>query len=248
MATLPGTPSDALPEVLATGSTDVRTIFVSMAAREPSGRDEAYIEWHSLDHRPEQYRLAGLRHSLRLASTPECRSARAVSDPRYDAVDHVMTYFFADRAALEPFGALGPALGRGGRMPLQLPSVEFAVYDLAGKIAASRSLAGADVMPWRPARGVYLIAEQGAASPAPLVDVRGVAGIWWHAGSVASIPFETDHRGLQLTYCYLDEDPVEVAERIRRPLETRWAETGVRPLLAAPFHTLVPFDWGRYLP
>jgi hypothetical protein len=55
-----------LPEVLATGATDVRMIFVSMAAREPGGRDAEYLEWHSLDHRPEQHRLAGLRHSLRL--------------------------------------------------------------------------------------------------------------------------------------------------------------------------------------
>src|ERR1700730_15618594 len=97
---LPGVASDELPAVLATGTTDVRMIFVSMSAREPEGRDVEYLEWHSLDHRPEQYRIAGLRHSLRLVSTPGCRAARGPSDPRYDAIDHVMTYFFADGAAL----------------------------------------------------------------------------------------------------------------------------------------------------
>ena len=99
---LTGTASDELPAVLATGATDVRVIFVSMSAREPDGRDADYLEWHSLDHRPEQYRVAGIRHSIRLVSTRACRAARAFGDPRYDAVDHVMTYFFADGAALRP--------------------------------------------------------------------------------------------------------------------------------------------------
>jgi hypothetical protein len=38
------TPSDQLPAVLATGTTDIRMIFVSMAARESDGRDAAYLE------------------------------------------------------------------------------------------------------------------------------------------------------------------------------------------------------------
>lgn len=258
MTTFAGSPSDDLPEVLATGSTDVSTIFVSMSARDQDRRDEHYIEWHSLDHRPEQYRLPGIRHSQRLVSTPACRAARAVSDPRYDAVDHVMTYFFADPAALPLFAALGAALGRGGRMPLRLPSVDLGVFDLVGTVAAARAVAGADVIPWRPTRGVYLIleggvveeghVEQGTASPAALVDVPGVAGIWWHEGGVGTPPFETDHRGLRLTYCYLDDDPVEVADRLRSPLSQRWSEAELVPLLAAPFHTVAPFDWGRHLP
>ena len=88
---LPGTPSDQLPAVLASGASDVAYIFVSMSARDPNGRDADYLEWHSLDHRPEQYRVAGIRHSLRLVSTPDCRAARACSSGPYDAVDHVMT-------------------------------------------------------------------------------------------------------------------------------------------------------------
>ena len=134
---------------------------------------------------PEQYRIAGIRHSIRLVSTPACRAARAVSDPRYDAVDHVMTYFFADGAAFDQFNALSAALG-GDRRPFRLPSVSAGYFRLAGKVAARRAIAGADVMPWRPARGVYLIVEQGAQSPADLVDVAGVAGIWWHEGGASA--------------------------------------------------------------
>jgi hypothetical protein len=245
--TLPGTASDDLPAVLATGVTDARMIFLSMSAREPEGRDAEYLEWHSLDHRPEQYRVAGLRHSVRLVSTPACRAARSHSDPHYGAVDHVMTYFFAEGAALDQFNALSAALG-GARRPFRLPSVYAGYLRLAGMIAARRAIAGADVIPWRPARGVYLIVEQGAQSPAPLVDIAGVAGIWWHQGGTSPAPGFKDNTGLQVTYCFLDEDPVETAQRLRQPVEQRWEAGAAIPLLAGPFYTLVPFDWNRYLP
>jgi hypothetical protein len=248
MTDLQGTPSDELPRVLETGATDVRLIFVSMKEREPSGRDQEYIEWHSLDHRPEQYRLAGLRNSLRLVSTPECRAARAASEPRYDAVDHIMTYYFSEQSALAPFKALGSALGAGGRMPLLLPDVECAVYHLNGKTAAGRAVAGSDVVPWRPSLGVYLLIEEGKSSPASLATVPGVAGIWWFDGAIAPKPWSTDNRDLQMSFCYLDGDPVEVARRLSGPLRERWNLGDVVPLLAAPFHTVTPFDWGRYLP
>ena len=244
---LTGAASDDLPQVLASGATDVRLMFVSMSAREPNGRDAEYLEWHSLDHRPEQYRIAGIRHSIRLVSTPACRAARACSDPRYDAVDHVMTYWFADGAALDQFQALSAALV-GDRRPLRLPSVASGYFRLAGKVAARRAIAGADVIPWRPARGVYLIVEQGARSPADLVDIAGVAGIWWHEGGASPAPGFPNNAGMQVTYCFLDDDPIEVAQRLRQPLEQRWAGGEVVALLAAPFQTLVPFDWKRYLP
>jgi hypothetical protein len=244
---LSGTASDELPQVLATGVTDVDMIFTSMSARDPAGRDADYLEWHSLDHRPEQYRIAGLRHSLRLVSTPACRAARAFSDARHSAVDHVMTYFFAANAALDQFRALSEALV-GDRRPFRLPSVHANYFRLAGKVAARSARAGADVIPWRPALGVYLLVEQGLSSPAALVEADGVAGIWWHQGGKPPAPGFGDASGMHLTYCFLDQDPVRVAALLRRPLEQRWQDSGVVPLLAAPFYTLVPFEWARYLP
>lgn len=242
------TPSDQLPAVLTTGRTDVRVVFVSMSEREPDGRDEEYLVWHALDHRPEQYRLSTLRGSLRLVSTAACRAARAAADARYDAVDHVMSYLFSDRAGLEPFLALGRALGDGGRMPMRLPSVETAAYDLAGTVATPGALVGADVIPWRPARGVYLLIERGRASADELTAVPGVAGAWWFTGSRLPPPWRNDTTGMQITYCYLDGAPVPTAEELRPILEKRWAGGEVTPLLAAPFHTVVPFEFGRYLP
>lgn len=234
--------------MLALGSTDVRCAFVSLSAREPDGRDAEYIAWHSLDHRPEQYRLEGLRDSLRLVSTPACRAVRAASVDHYDTVDHVMTYLFTSAAPLPTFSALGGALHEAGRMPLRLPSVEYMATDLAGKAAAPRAVAGADVIPWRPALGVYLVIERGHAPADDLAALPGVAGVWWYHGAVAPEPFSTDARGMQVTYCYLDEDPVESAGAIGDALRQRWASGDTEGLLAAPFHTLVPFDWSRYLP
>src|SRR6201991_4335831 len=98
--TLPGTPSDEVADVLGAGRGDITTLFVSMARRHPEGRDAEYLRWHTLDHRPEQHRLTGVRASLRLVSTPACRAARISSDDRFDAIDYVMTYFFTERDGL----------------------------------------------------------------------------------------------------------------------------------------------------
>ena len=80
-----GSPSDDISDVLAVGRSGVTTIYASLSARHPEGDDADYLEWHTLDHRPEQYRLAAVRASLRVVSTPACRAARAASDERYDA-------------------------------------------------------------------------------------------------------------------------------------------------------------------
>src|SRR5262245_52664609 len=189
MPALVGTPSDDVAEILATGRTDITTLFVSMSARHPEGRDVDYLEWHFFDHRPEQHRLASLRASFRVVSTPACRAARAATHARYDAVDHVMTYLFADLAGLEAFGTLGAALANAGRTPYLLPAVERAVYRLTGTIAAPRIKIGADVLPWWPARGVYLLVERGEASASELVEVPGVAGAWWGKGIPVSAPY-----------------------------------------------------------
>jgi hypothetical protein len=248
MLRLEGTPTDDLPGVLASGGSDIAFAFISLSAREPNGRDAEYLEWHSLDHRAEQYRLAGLRNSLRLVSTPACRERRAASVERFDAADHVMTYLFTGPEPIPTFNALGGALHEAGRMPLRLPSVEFMTADLAGKVASRRAVAGADVIPWRPAVGVYLVIEHGHAPVDALAEVPGVAGVWWYHGNLAPAPYGTDTRGLQITYCYLDDDPVEVADMLGQQLRERWASGAAEGLLAAPFYSLVPYEWDRYLP
>ena len=245
---LEGTPSEQLPVVLGTGQQTGAFVYISRSGREPDGRDAEYIEGHSLDHRPEQHRLPEIRQSLRVTSTPACRKARAASEAPFDGIDHVQTYLFSSDAGLPGFYVLGEALHVGGRMPLRLPLVGFVTGDLAGKVAAPRAVAGADVIPWRPSLGIYLIIEQGRSSPAALAQVPGVAGVWWYHINTASRPDIGEIDSLQVTYCYLDADPVEVAKRMEQVMQTRWSSGDIKGLLAAPFYTIVPFEWDRYLP
>lgn len=246
--TLPGTPSDDVEGVLAAGRGDIGTLFVSMARRHPDGHDAEYLRWHTLDHRPEQHRLSGVRASLRLVSTPGCRAARAYSDERFDAIDHVMTYFFTDQSGLTPFLALSSALGGADRKLPLLPPVLRGVYAIDHKAAAPRIKIAADVLPWWPARGVYLLLESGTADPADLVDVDGVGGVWTVASQDVDARLASAPAGQLLTYCFLDDDPVAVAGRLRPALEARWKHADVEPVLAAPFYPMVPYQWDRYVP
>ena len=244
----PGTPSDDVAEILATGRGEISTLFVSMATRHPDAKDADYLQWHTLDHRPEQHRLASVRASMRVVSTPACRSARAVSHERFDPIDHVMTYFFTGPGGLQGFLDLASALwGAERKLPL-LPPVERGVYDVQHKAAAPRVKVGADVLPWWPVRGVFLLVEQGSAPATNLLDVDGVAGVWSASASDVDARLASVRPGQSLTYCFLDDDPVRTAARLQPVLTRRWSKSDVEPLLAAPFFVVVPHEWDRYVP
>ena len=76
------------------------------------------------------HRLAAVRASLRIVSTPACRAARAAGVDIWEGVDHVMTYLFTDTGAFKGWEALNDQLGDAGRMPyrrgfsLEIPSLE----------------------------------------------------------------------------------------------------------------------------
>lgn len=249
--TLPGTPSDRLDGVLSTGRGDISTLFVSMARRHPEGRDAEYLRWHTLDHRPEQHRLPGVRASVRLVSTPRCRAARdllTAGDERFDPIDHVMTYFFTDRSGLRGFNDLSTALGDADRKIALLPPVQRGVYTVAEKTAADRIKIGADVLPWWPFRGVVLLLELADRPAEGLVDIAGVAGAWSAASHRVDADLAGAPAGQLLTYCFTDDDPVDVAARLAPALARRWAGGAAEPLLAAPFHPVVPHEWERHVP
>jgi hypothetical protein len=246
---LAGAPSDGTPDVLATGAGGADLAFVSASATDPAGRDSTYLEWHTYDHRPEQHRLAQLRASLRLLSRPSYRAARIASHGEYDRVEHVMAYFFTSAAGLGPFNDLFQALDRSGRMPFLLPPVDRGAYERSGSVAASRLKVGADVLPWWPARGVFLLLERAGGLVNDLVSVPGVAGVWTGTSAPAVVPdsmrAEPARQGqTRITFCYLDDDPLAVATRLRPALEARWTDGDAVPLLAGPFATVTDRrDW-----
>jgi hypothetical protein len=166
-----------------------------------------------------------------------------------------MSYFFTHESAFREFNELSMALASAGRIPGLLPFVERGVYHVEGKAAAPSIKIGADVLPWWPTRGVYLVVERGNRPPLELVEVSGVAGVWWGTAisesqdaTRDSRPISTAPAGLQLSYLFLDADPVAVAQSIRASLEQRWADKTILPLLASPFHTVAGYDCDRHLP
>lgn len=252
-------PSDDAADVLAVGRSDVTRTVLSLSARHPDGDDARYLEWHMLDHLPEQYRIAGIRSGQRWVSTARCRAARLVSEEPFGAADHVVSYLLGQpiEPALDAFFALGGRLHGAGRMPIALPRVHFGIWELAAQLANPRALVGADVVPWRPHRGAYLIVERpadrpaGWEDPAPaLAGLDGVAGLWRFRGT-AGDPRAEDCADLEVTLCYLDADPVDVAApAVAGVLGAGGVAAGGSPslLLAAPFETVVPFAWDRAVP
>jgi hypothetical protein len=96
---------------------------------------------------------------------------------------------------------------------------------------------------------VYLLIERGGTPASALIEVPSVAGAWWGGGLSLQPPYATrPNTGLQITYCFLDGEPAETAERLRPALAKRWARSGLEPLLAAPFHVLDPYEPDRFLP
>lgn len=241
---LPGTPSDDVPGVLAAGRGDVSTLFVSMARRHPEGSDAEYLRWHTLDHRPEQHRLSAVRASLRLVSTPACRAARIPGAERFADIDHVMTYFFTDPDGMTGFLGLSHALGDAGRKLALLPPVERGVYDVLEKASTPQVKVGADVLPWWPVRGAFLLVERESAPPDELLEVDGVVGVWAATALDVGPELASAEPGQRLTYCFLDDDPVATARRLHPVLARR--DTGL--LFAAPFHPVVPHQWDLHVP
>ena len=123
------------------------------------------------------------------------------------------------------------------------------MYAFDGRAAAPDAKVGADVLPWWPATGVYLLIEHGTASAAPLVDVDGVAGAWW-APTAADVPeqYSLAQPAISSPTCSSTTTPVAVAGRLRPVLEQRWADSGVTGLFAAPFHVAHADDLARHLP
>lgn len=238
--------------------------FFSLTRHSELGDDRPYLEWHQLDHMPEQYRLPGLVNGQRWASTPACRAARAAQEGDWAAVEHVVCYLMGDpvEETLDDFFSLGRQLAEMGRFPHRMPNHYKAGLALLEAHAAPGALVGPEVVPFRPNRGVQLVVEEPTGASGwddylrrthaevlpELLSTEGVAGAWVFARTPAlSHPAfsDGDHR---ITLCYLDDEPAEVAQRMAPLLRRAWAGAPTRPLLAAPFESMMRWEWDRFAP
>jgi hypothetical protein len=236
----------------------VKVGFFSLSHRSPDGNDRSYLAWHQLDHMPEQYQLPGLVLGQRWVSTPACRAARAAEEGGWTEVEHVVCYLMGEPVdqTIDDFYTLGAALAEAGRFSHSLPAHYRGGLALEETWAAPRVLVSAAVVPFRPHRGIYLIVEEqpeGVAEGAQdrrrsrasfdlLATVPGVAGAWRYRRSPAiSRPRFTDGE-VEMTVCYLDDDPATVG-RLLAPMLTKQSEDkAARLVLAAPFESMMVWN------
>ena len=205
----------------------VRLGFLSLTGVSDTGDDRAYLEWHAMDHMPEQYSLPGMLNGQRWRSTAACRRERAAEHDDLAPVENAVCYLLGDPPVptLEDFMALGQTLADLGRYPEVIPSRFLGAFEVLEARAARRVLVSDEVVPWRPNRGIYLIVERitdraGATGflrdvhcqgIPDLLDVPGVAGAWWF-GTTPRYRHPTFTKGnFRTTICYLDDEPAVVA-------------------------------------
>jgi hypothetical protein len=239
----------------------------SLSHHSPSGDDRPYLEWHQLDHMPEQYLLPGLLFGQRWATTPACQAARAAEVGDWAKVANAVCYLMGNPVdeTLDEFLTLGRALAEMGRFSQSLPSQFLAGLRLLHAQAAPRALISDDVVPFRPNKGIYLIVEElddAAGTRAQddhlqrihtevlpeLVSVPGVAGALAFGTSPAVRRPTFTPGAFRITACYLDEDPATVGAALTPVLKRIWQTAPVRPLLAAPFESMMIWDWDRFGP
>ncbi len=157
---------------------------------------------------------------------------------------------------IDDFYALGQSLATAGRFPRSLPSSYRGGLGLVETRAAARALISPEVVPFRPHRGIYLIVEthpDGRAEDVPgrapgfdalgeLTTVPGVAGAWRFASSATTRHPRFSEGDVEMTVCYLDDDPATVAGRLGPVLSKASAETTTRLELAAPFESMMTWD------
>ena len=165
---------------------------------------------------------------------------------------------------IDEFLTLGRHLAELGRYSQALPSQYRGGLRLLEAHAAPRVLISPEVVPFRPHRGIYLIVEEPTdlsaqddylqrmhveRSVPELLAVHGVAGAWTYATSPGHPPPDVQRRPLPDDRSATSTTTRPPWERARRRC---WSEPGpdapVRPVLAAPFESMMIWNWDRFGP
>jgi hypothetical protein len=139
----------------------VRLGFFSFSEVTDPSEHRAYNEWHQLDHLPQQYQLPGVVLGQRWVCSSECRAAREFDSEVLAPAQYVTLYLMTDpvAATLEEFRELGRTLRRAGRFHTERRACLSGPFALHDSVVSSRALVSADVLPFRPNLGVYVIVE-----------------------------------------------------------------------------------------
>ena len=177
----------------------VRAGIFSLTAAAPADDDGSYLRWHLLDHMPEQYQLPGIVHGLRWIADGAYARHRIAAHGPLGEIGNAVHYLVSDpvEETFDDFVALGRALRESGRFPAVRSSLQVAGLRLLQWQSAPHALVSAEVVPFRPHRGIVLIVEEPvdrrrpdewlqwlhAEHHAALLAVPGTAGAWTFGSS-----------------------------------------------------------------
>ncbi|HTY31612.1 hypothetical protein [Mycobacterium sp.] len=237
----------------------VKAGFFSLTAPAPADDDGSYLRWHLLDHMPEQYQLPGIVYGLRWIADGDYLEHRLAADGPLGQVGNAVHYLVGDpvEKTFEDFVALGRTLRENGRFPVTRPSLQVAGLRLLQWRAAPHALVSAEVVPFRPHRGIVLLIEEPthgrpdewlrwlhAEHYPALLGTPGTAGAWTFGSSTGwsrlPVGWRTDHQ--YITVVYLDGDPLTTADALAPLIEERWRSAAVRPVFAGPLRTMVSWE------
>ena len=239
----------------------VKAGIFSLTAAPPPGDDGSYLRWHLLDHMPEQYQLAGIVQGLRWIADGDYVDHRLAAQGPLGDVGNAVHYLVSDpvEETFDDFVALGRTLRDNGRFPITRPSLQVAGLRLLQWQSAPHALISAEVVPFRPHRGILLIVEEPtdgrsndwlqwlhAEHYPALLAAPGTAGAWTLGSTTAwQIPrsWRTDHQ--YITVVYLDGDPLAVTDALAPLIEQRWRSAAVRPVFAGPLRTMISWEAWR---
>lgn len=230
------------------------------------GRHREYNEWHLLDHMPENFKLDGLQWGQRWVATPDLAERRLVSQGDLAANHYVTLYLIAEpvQQALDDFVELGQTLASLGRFFKPRRSHLNGPFKLVKTYASPRVLVDADVIPYRPNRGLFVTVQDRAdgASAAALDEARqwydqahipevlgvhGVAGCWWFEAmpEARTAPGAAPNpAGRTIRAYWLDDDPDSFLEDLQAKgpaMASVDASDSYRTLFAGAYRT-IPWD------
>jgi hypothetical protein len=223
--------------------------------------DGSYLRWHLLDHMPEQYSLPGIVLAHRWLADADLQAARLAGDGPLADLGALVEYYVAEpvEPTLDDFFGLARRLTEAGRFPERRPSLGLRMLALQQWYAAPQALVSAEVVPYRPHRGILLLVEEPTAAGADewlrwvhdehlpeLLTVPGVAGAGLYRGAGPwSIPAPAAGPDVVFTIVYLDADPLATSAALAPVAEQRWASGAVRPLFAGPLRSMVEWEAWR---
>ncbi|MCL0102206.1 hypothetical protein M1O29_03895 [Dehalococcoidia bacterium] len=250
--------------------------FFSFTGITDPKRHRDYNIWHQLDHRPENLALEGVPYGERWVSSPDCITARSVSDPMIHDFHYMNMYWMIEpvERTVRDFIDLGASTMAIGRRP-EVPYTKryFTGFFLALKgYSNPRVLISPEALPYRPTRGVFATMHD---LPEPesedaiemlqwydeihipdVLECKGVAGAWTFTADArfaSTAGANPNKPGRRIHLYYLDEDPLEFLKDLNAHVP-QWKAAGrlrdnsktKKDLFVGPLRTILPWEWNWF--